>query len=213
MQKLWSVGVLVAAAAIVCPAARAEADVTTLNFAVTRDGNPIGNSTIRLQRQGEQTVAEVATNVQVKFASFTVYRYAERFVEHWIGNTLAALSGVTDDNGSVHKVNVTRNGRMLSVNANGKVTEVDAAVVPASLWNPAVLRINRVLNTKDGTVIPISVIDHGKEQLVLQGRPMTAHHYSIRTSFPQDVWYDEQQRLVRVELRGSDGSKITYQLG
>jgi hypothetical protein len=215
MQKLWwfFVGILLAAASIVCPAARADANVTTLNFAVTRNGEPIGNSTVRLQRRGEQIVAEVATNVQVKFASFTVYRYEERHVEHWIGNSLAALSGVTDDNGSVHKVSVTRNGDKLSVNANGRVTQVDAGVVPASLWNPVVVRIDRALDTKDGSVIPISVVDHGKEQLVLQGRPTTAHHYSIRTTFPQDIWYDDQQRLVRVELRGIDGSTIRYQLG
>ena len=61
---------------------------------------------------------------------------------------------------------------------------------------------------------PVSVVDHGEEPLVLQGRPTTtAHHYSIKTSFPQDVWYDQQHQLLKVELRGSDGSRIQYQPG
>ena len=65
----------------------------------------------------------------------------------------------------------------------------------------------------DGTLTPVSVVDHGEEPLVLQGHPTTAHHYSVRTSFPQDVWYDRQDQLLKVELRGSDGSKIQYQPG
>ena len=30
----------------------------------------------------------------------------------------------------------------------------------------------------------------------MQGRALTAHHYSIKTTIPQEVWYDEQQRLL-----------------
>ena len=52
-----------------------------------------------------------------------------------------------------------------------------------------------------------------EEPLVLQGRATTARHYSIKTSFPQDVWYDRQYQLLKVELRGSDGSTIEYRPG
>ena len=59
----------------------------------------------------------------------------------------------------------------MSVNADGKITEVDAAIVPASLWNAQLVKKTIALNSKDGSVMPVSVIDYGKEQLVLQGRP------------------------------------------
>ena len=42
----------------------------------------------------------------------------------------------------------------------------------------------------------------------MQGRALTAHRYSIRTTIPHEVWYDENQRLLKFELRGSDGSTI-----
>ena len=70
------------------------------------------------------------------------------------------------------------------------------------------MRKTIALDPQDGSVMPISVIDRGKEQLVVQGRALTAHHYSIKTTIPQEVWYDEDQRLLKVELRGSDGSTI-----
>ena len=187
-------------------------NVTTLTFAVMRNGEQIGSTTVRLQRIGDQTIADVATQVQVKIAYITVYRYEQRQTERWVAGNLAALTSVTDDNGSVHKVVATRTGDKLSVNANGKVREIDQTVIPANLWNASLVRTAVALNTKDGSVMPISVVDRGKEQLVLQGRPTTAHRYSIKTTIPQEVWYDEQQRLLKVELRGIDGSTIYYQL-
>lgn len=189
-------------------AARADGPVTTLNFAVTRDGDQIGSTTVKLRRHGNQTIAETATNVQVKIAFITVYRYEQRLTERWVGGKLDALSAVTDDNGSVHRVSATRAGEKLSVNADGKISQVDAAMIPASLWNAALMRMRAALDPKDGSVMPVSVVDRGREQLVVQGRALTAHRYSIRTTIPQEVWYDERQRLLKVELRGSDGSTI-----
>ena len=115
---------------------------------------------------------------------------------------------MTDDNGSIHRVSATRSGDKLAVNADGKISQVDPAMMPANLWNVSLVRMTAALDPKDGSVMPVSVVDRGKEQLVVQGRALTAHRYSIKTTIPQEVWYDENQRLLKVELRGSDGSTI-----
>jgi hypothetical protein len=39
-----------------------------------------------------------------------------------------------------------------------------------------------------------------------------AHHCQIVATFPRDVWYDNDGQLVRVEMKGSDGSTILYQM-
>jgi hypothetical protein len=194
-------------------AAQAGVEETTLNFAVTRNGDRIGTTTVRLQRDGQHLAAEIATQIQVKIASITVYRFEQHETERWLDGKLVGLNAVTDDNGTINRVSAARNGDKLAVNADGKITEIDAAIVPASLWNAQLVKKTIALNSKDGSIMPISVIDYGKEQLVLQGRPTTAHHYSIKTNLPHDVWYDDAQRLLKVELRGSDGSKIQYQPG
>ena len=170
--------------------------MTTLNFAVTRNGEQIGSTTLKLQRNGDQTIAETATKVQVKIAFLTVYRYEQRLTERWVGGRLDALSAVTDDNGSIHRVSATRSGDKLAVNADGKVSQVDPAMMPANLWNVSLVRMTDALDPKDGSVMPVSVVDRGREQLVVQGRALTAHRYSIRTTIPQEVWYDENQRLL-----------------
>ena len=55
---------------------------------MTRNGEQIGSTTLKLQRNGDQTVAETATNVQVKIAFMTVYRYEQRLTERWVGDKL-----------------------------------------------------------------------------------------------------------------------------
>jgi uncharacterized protein DUF6134 len=214
MRGLCLVLTSLAAASAALPAvARAEPNVTTIRYAVMRDGAPIGACTFRLRRDGRQLVAEVVTHVRVKIAFVTVYRFDQTETEHWLGGELLAMDAVTDDNGTIHKVEARRQGEALSVEADGRTAAVPPTVIPAALWNAELVRQTMALNLQDGSLERVSVVDRGSEQLVLQGRPTTVHHYSIQTNFPQDVWYDRNHRLVKVEMRGSDGSTIQYQPG
>lgn len=188
-------------------------DATTLNYAVTRNGTPIGATTVSLVRDGRQMTVEVATHVQVEIAYFTVYHYDQRETEHWVDGRLQDMTSRTDDNGTIHRVSATSRGDVMSVEADGRSRTVDAGVIPVSLWNAALIKKTLALDPQDGKLTAVAVVDRGEEELVLRGRAMPAHHYSINTGFPQDVWYDQQHRLVKVELHGSDGSNIQYHLG
>ncbi|HEX6440912.1 MAG TPA: DUF6134 family protein [Stellaceae bacterium] len=206
-------GGMLLAPALIPTAAQAEPNTLAMNFAIMRDGDSIGTSSLRLQHNGGETTVQVVTHVQVKIAFFTAYRFDQTETERWVDGKLVALDSVTDDNGTPHRVSATARGNMLAVEADGKASEVDPSLMPVSLWNPALMQKRIALNPQDGKVVPVSVTDHGKEQLVLQGRPETAHHYSIKTNFPQDVWYNDRQQLVKVAMRASDGSKIEYHPG
>src|SRR5262245_20578691 len=83
------------------------------NFAIIRNGEQIGTSTVRVQRNGDETAVETATDIRVTIAYITVYRFAKRQTERWVGDRLAGLSAVTDDNGKVTRVTAIRNGDRL----------------------------------------------------------------------------------------------------
>lgn len=210
---LLILGSILLASAAMPALVQAEPNVLAMDFAIMRDGSRIGTSSLRLQHNGGETTVQVATHVQVKIAFFTAYRFDQIETERWVDGKLVALNSVTDDNGTPHRVSATARGNMLAVEADGKASEVDPSLMPVSLWNPALMQKRTALNPQDGKVVPLSVTDHGKEQLVLQGRPETTHHYSIETNFPQDVWYNDRQQLVKVAMRASDGSKIEYHPG
>ena len=85
MQRLsFLLGAFVTSCSILTgTAAQADGTTTTLNFAVTRNGEQIGSTTVKLQQRGDQTIAETATSIQVKIAFITVYRYEQHLTERW----------------------------------------------------------------------------------------------------------------------------------
>jgi hypothetical protein len=89
---------------------------TAASFAVIRNGEQIGTSTVRVQRSGDETTVETATDIRVRIAYIPVYRFAKRQTERWVGGRLASLSAVTDDNGKVTRLTAIRNADRLSIN-------------------------------------------------------------------------------------------------
>jgi Domain of unknown function (DUF6134) len=206
-------GLLGAAALFSAGTAQAEPMAETLRFAVMRDGQQIGSNTIELRRNGPETTVQMVTHVQVKIAFVTVYRFEQTETERWVGGKLMALSAVTNDNGTMHRVKATRANDRLAIEADGKTTEVAENTIPASLWNPLLLEKTVAFNPQDGAMMPIAVTDRGEDHLIVQGRAKRTRHYVINSAFPQDVWYDDSRQLVKVELKVLDGSTIRYQLG
>jgi hypothetical protein len=123
---------------------------------------------------------------------------------------LVAFNSTTDNNGTRHKVSATLGASGLEVEADGKTSRVDKSIVPASLWNPELMRRKSALDTQDGQIDQIAVTDDGMEDLSLDARTVKTHHYEFKSRYAQDVWYDERGRLVQVRLVGSDGSVISY---
>jgi len=206
-------GLAILAALLLGGAARADSANENLHFAVMRDGQQIGTTRVELHRNGSEMTAQVVTHIQVKIAFVTVYRFDQTETERWRDGQLVALDAMTDDNGTKHRVKATSSNNKITVNADGKVTEVAGTTIPASYWNPALLGKTTALNPQDGAIVPVAVVDRGEDHLIVQGRAKRTHHYVIRTTFPQDVWYDEDRQLVKVELKGSDGSTISYHPG
>jgi len=204
-------GLLILAALAALGAMQWPAAAETIRFAVMRDGQPIGSNTIELQRNGAETTVRMVTRIQVKIAFLTVYRFDQTETERWVDGRLVALDAVTDDNGTPHRVSATSSNGKITVNADGKTSEIAGTTIPASYWNAALLGKTIALNPQDGALVPVAVTDRGEDHVLVQGRPKRARHYVIRTTFPQDVWYDEHRQLVKVELKASDGSTIRYQ--
>ena len=211
--RCLTMGTLLLAAALGSATANADPGTATMKFAVMRDGQQIGSNTIQLRHNGAETTVQMVTHVEVKIAFVTVYRFDQTETERWVDGQLVALNAVTDDNGTMHRVKATRTNDKLAIEADGKTTEVAGNTIPASLWNPLLLEKTVAFNPQDGAIMPIAVIDRGDEHLVVQGRAKRARHYVINSTFPQDVWYDEQRQLVKVALKASDGSTISYHLG
>jgi len=190
------------------------------NYAVSRNGDRIGTYTVELRRAGPETTVSMSTHIEVKIAGFiTAYKFDHTASEHWVNGKLVAMQSTTDDNGTPHKVDAVAKGSALVVEADGSSTQIDGGVLPASLWNAALLRQTAALDPQKGRMLKIAVKDSGPETITVQGNPMKAERFTMTNTpdggspYSQDVWYDEHGTLVQIQVIASqDGSVIAYQL-
>lgn len=183
-----------------------------LEYSVLRDQELVGAHVVDLSSSGNTTNVKVSTNVVVKVAFITVYRFEHAGLETWQGNRLVSIRTRTNDDGTPHQLSATAEGDHLRVAADGSQGSVGGAIIPASLWNAAIVNQGSILNTLDGREMPISVIDRGDEIVRAGGGNVTARHYTISGGIDRDVWFDRTNTLVRVAFAAKDGSHIVYQL-
>jgi hypothetical protein len=85
--------------------------------------------------------------------------------------------------------------------------------MPTSFWSTRFLTAKALLNNDDGAIIQVVSRNLGAEQINVHGVFHQAQHYKVSggKEFERDIWFDGDQ-LLRVRLKGSDGSLISSDL-
>jgi len=193
-------------AAIVPPSGR-------LDFSVIRNGEKIGMHVLSFRQVKDRIDVDIHTRIAVKIAFITVYRFEHDGHEVWKVGRLFRMQTRTHDDGTDHTLQVSADGAgKLRVVGDGQVREAAPDAVPASLWNPAFIRTNALMNSLVGTPLDIRIAYKGQEEVTVRGKPVRAHHYSLTGEMPRELWYDQDWVLVRMTLKGKDGSPVQYVL-
>ncbi|GAB4299117.1 MAG: hypothetical protein Kow0058_15060 [Roseovarius sp.] len=182
-------GATPAAAAASVPASGA------LIFDVLRKGRDIGDYAIRFQPQGDVLTVQLKTDVAVRFLGIPAYVFTQDSTETWKDGRLISLRAVTNDNGQRHDIRLGASD-----------------VLPASLWNAAIVKARRALNTIDGHEMAIRVARIGDERVDTGHGPVAATHYRLSGDLARDLWFAADGTLVKVAFVGDDGSAIAYRL-
>lgn len=182
-----------------------------LDFAVTRNGERIGQQVYRFTRAGEETRVAIETYIDYRFMFLPLYRFKHESLEIWQDDRLASLVSTTNDNGEQLRLEVrSRDNRLLMFRPDG-VEKIDRDTVPASLWNAAVLDRGRLFGTVRGDVMQTEAVLLGEEILTVEGQPITTRHYRLSGEYRRDLWYDKESGvLVRVRFQAKDGSVVEY---
>jgi len=107
---------------------------------------------------------------------------------------------------------VKEDGGKLVVDGDGRQGDEEIDVIPASLWNDDLVKQSTLLNTLDGSSMPVTIANLGTENVDVNGKPVAATHYSVTGKLNRELWYDDEGVLVQVKFNGSDGSEISYVL-
>jgi hypothetical protein len=183
-----------------------------LHFTVLRDGSEIGTHDIDVHRDGNETRVDVATDIAVKIAFVTLYRFEHDGHEVWRDGRLVQIDSKTDDDGTSKSLHGELGNRGLHVEGSAQKFIADTPIVPASLWNDDIVRQGRLLNTLDGSEMEVSIRLVGDETVAVHGKQVPARHYDISGQLNREVWFDADGTLVQVRFKAEDDSDIRYVL-
>lgn len=183
-----------------------------LDFTVMRNGKAIGTHKIHFRQSASDLNIDVKTDVAVKILFVTAYRFEHEGTELWRDGRLVSLSSATNDDGTPHKLKVRENGQSLAVVGDGETRYSSPYIIPASLWHDGILKGGAILNTLHGQEMIIQVRDAGADTVSVHGAAMQARHYVITGDLERELWFDGSGVLVKVRMKGKDGSDIQYVL-
>ncbi len=184
-------------------------------FDIVRGGDKIGTDTVDIERQNDTTTVKIKTDVSVKVLFIEAYRYEHSCNETWKNGQLIAFKSRTNDNGTKHSIDVTAAPDKLSMDADGKHSDLPKTAAPASLWGKDAIHQLEAFDPDTGKPLSIEVTDLGNEALTIHGATHQTQHYKIADTltgdFAREVWFDGDV-LVRTKVVGSDNSVILSDL-
>ena len=184
-------------------------------FDIVRGGDKIGTDTIDIEHQNDTTTVKIKTNLSVKVMFVEAYRYEHSCNETWKNGQLIAFKSQTNDNGTKHFIDVTAAPGKLSMDADGKHSDLPKTAAPATLWGKDAIHRLDVFQPDTGKRLSIEVTDLGNEALTIHGVTRQTQHYKIVDTlsgdFAREVWFDGDV-LVRIKIIGSDNSVILSDL-
>ena len=194
--------------AIVLPTAAANR-----RFSVLYKGDKIGFHVISYSPLTGETRVSTDVSLRVSFAFFTLFAFQHRSEEIWRGGRLKSLNSQTVEHGETLQVEgaATPLGFRV-VSKDGPFIASAATLTSNSLWTPAVLEQETVVDAQHGGIIGISAHKLVDELIPIAGRQIHATRYSFITPFlAGSIWYDTENLWVRGEFE-RDGTKIQYRL-
>lgn len=188
-------------------------DAADRRFSVFYKGDRIGSHTVsNVPDSGETRVnTEIALVVKALFVTMFAYRHSSE--ERWRDGRLVSLKSTTIDHGEkidVEGAAVPQGFRVLS-SGSQFIARTDA-LTSNSLWSPAILTQETVIDSQHGGVIGISVDRLADEQIVVLDRPVSAARYRFITPYlAGSIWYDQAGRWVHGAFE-RDGAMVDYRL-
>lgn len=182
-------------------------------FSVLYEGNRIGSHTVLYSAATGETRVSTEIHLLVKVAFFTVFAFSHRSEETWRDGRLTSLDSETVEHGeTLHVQGVATPEGFRVVSKGGPFIASAATLTSNSLWTPAVLEQETLVDAQHGGIIGVSARKFADEEVVIGGRHVRATRYTFITPYlAGSIWYDGENLWVRGEFE-RDGSKIQYQL-
>ncbi len=181
-------------------------------YVISRNGDPIGQQSIEVHRDGQLLTARTETRIAVKFLGMTLYSMNQQIAETYSGRDLVRLESETDDGGEIRKVDLTRDGKMLKGSFNGAPREFFCDCMASTMWHAESVARPAIVEASRARTRQVTVADLGPESLTLPAGTVEARHLVVTGELEREVWFDKDGMLVASLQKGRDGSLIRQEL-
>ncbi|WP_084396474.1 DUF6134 family protein [Henriciella aquimarina] len=195
------------------PDAWSPQDGDTIKFDVYRKGKKgFGTHTVSFDVEEDGTFTATSdVSLKAGLGPITLFRYKLDAIESWKDGKLVAVEGETNDDGTDRFVAAEAAGNAIQVNGSAYEGQAPSGIIPSSHWNINEVFSSRILSTETGEILDVEVEKIGKETVRAGGQDVEATHYRLVSDLTVDLWYDEQNRWVKLSFTARD-QKIDYVL-
>lgn len=178
------------------------AEVTALDYDISKEGEPIGREQVRIKRQDGTAIVEVQTRTRAKVL-FLEFHYDHSRREEWRDGALVRMIADTDDDGAKSHLDATRSAAGWALSINGQPSQRAGDPLPLTLWGRAVLERTELFSIIDAKPYRVQVASLGAETLTIGGRTVSAEHFRISGDVERDLWYGADGYLLRAAFQRS----------
>jgi len=175
-------------------------------YDIFRDGSEIGSHVVTITRDSDRTTVNVKTDIKVKVAFITAYRFEHERTETWDQDRLLRVESQTDDDGEKFAITTqaTDNGYRRTV--NGRTDAFDGQIRLISFWDrDRILSGNTFISAMVDETYDLSFSAPAVDELWIQNRSYEAEHYKMSGDLDYEMWYTSDGHPLKIafEKRGS----------
>ena len=202
-------GFLAAAVLLVMPARALAGESGEYSFTVLRDGRPIGQHRIAIDLEGDRVEINEATDIQVRFAGFTIYKFFYRAHQLWQNGRAVRIDAQTDNNGEMLEIAVRPDGDGYVRTVNGRTDRFSRTMHVFALWTMDTLKYGSFFSIVEDETLQVSFKLIGRERLEVADQAIAVDRYEMSGSERRELWFDTAGHLVKLAFRRG-GSNIEY---
>jgi len=172
----------------------------------------LGTHVITVATQGDTRRVSADRRLKVERLFVVVYRENTLIQELWQGGQLQSYSRDSDYGDKRTRLTATLGAEGLEIDNDGRQSLLPGGLMSTHFWNPQLVEQGQVFSTEDGALLQVGVTQAGDEQVVVGGQRLTATRFEMTGGERRSFWFDDQGRLLRMQLHRGGGEVVTFQL-
>lgn len=186
----------------------ATAGETGYTFTILRGDSPIGTQSVSFARVGEQLTVDIRTEIAVKIAFVTVYRYKQAIQQKWKGDRLEWFEARTDDNGDTRHVQARATEAGIEIDSPSGRKIAPADIIPTGYWNREIINRSQGIDSK-GRIVDLKFAPLGKRPVKIDGRTAEAEFFRVSGEDNGEIGYAPDGSWASL-VQNERGNVITF---